>query len=111
MAKQINFEYDGKKYCLEFTRDTIRRMEMRGFVADQIADKPTLMIPQLFAGAFLAHHKHLPQAFIDDLYEEFVDKDKLLNALVEMYSEPVSELFGSGEDANKGKKIKWEQSF
>ena len=30
MAKQLNFEYKGKEYTLEFTRETVKQMEREG---------------------------------------------------------------------------------
>ena len=57
MAKQINFEYDGKEYCLEYTRETVKQMEREGFKSSDVIDKPMLSLPRLFAGAFKAHHK------------------------------------------------------
>ena len=30
-VNQINFDYDGKHYCLEYTRDTVKQMEGAGF--------------------------------------------------------------------------------
>jgi hypothetical protein len=57
MAKTLNFEYKGKEYTLEYTRETIKQMEREGFVAEDVANKPMLTLPKLFAGAFKAHHK------------------------------------------------------
>ena len=31
MAKQLNFEYKGRPYCLEYTRTTVTNMEAMGF--------------------------------------------------------------------------------
>ena len=52
--KQITFEYEGKDYTLEYTRNSVRTMERRGFVSDDITTKPMTVVPDLFAGAFLS---------------------------------------------------------
>ena len=40
MSKQISFEYQGKEYCLEYTRASIRFMEQNmGFNPNDIQDK------------------------------------------------------------------------
>ena len=57
-VNQINFDYNGKHYCLEYTRDTVKQMEAMGFSINDIGDKPATRIEQLWAGAFLANcHK------------------------------------------------------
>lgn len=59
MAKQltINDPVSGVTYTLEFTRKTIELMEKNGFVAADMERKPMTLLPALFAGAFLAHHR------------------------------------------------------
>ena len=52
MAKQIKFEYKGKDYCLEYTRETVKQMERDGFKTENLLSKPMLTLPLLFAGAF-----------------------------------------------------------
>ena len=34
MNKQISFDYEGKTYTLEYTRNSVRQMERRGFVPE-----------------------------------------------------------------------------
>ena len=57
MGKSITFEYEEKKYTLEFNRKSVERLERSGFVLDEISSKPLVMIPMLFHGAFYMHHK------------------------------------------------------
>ena len=57
MAKQLNFEFDGRDYTLEFTRRTVTEMERKGFVVSDVERKPMTTLPTLFEGAFLAHHR------------------------------------------------------
>ena len=101
MAKVINFTYEGKDYTLEFTRRTIRQMEEEGFVAKQIDDRPMTLLPDLFAGAFKAHHKFVKRDVIDKIYANMTHKDKLIEVLAEMYNEPIMALMAEPEDSAK----------
>lgn len=104
MSKQIAFEYDGKEYTLEYTRNTVRQMERRGFVADDIASKPMTVLPDLFAGAFLANHSQIKRAKIDEIYACMGDKQKLIGALTDMYNATIETLLDEPEE---GKNVSW----
>ena len=110
MAKQINFEYKGKDYCLEYTRETIRQMEREGFVAADVVDKPMSSLPKLFAGAFKAHHKYdTKQKVIEEIFETIPNKGAFLEKLTEMYAEPMETLMDDcGDEKNA---TKWEANF
>lgn len=92
MSKTLEFSYEGKDYCLEFTRRSIETMERNGFVVSDIKDKPMLTLPTLFAGAFLAHHKFVRRDVIDAIYEKMTNKQELIGKLAEMYNEPINAL-------------------
>ena len=36
MSKQLNFQYNGINYTLEYTRKSVEQMEREGFVAEDI---------------------------------------------------------------------------
>ena len=92
MAKTLNFEYDGTQYTLEFTKGTVRQMENNGFIASDIDDKPMTILPDLFAGAFLAHHRFTKRPLINEIYKAMPDKGMLIRCLIEMYNEPLAKL-------------------
>ena len=100
MATKITFTYDGKDYCLEFTRKTIRRMEESGFVASRFEDAPMTVLPDLFAGAFLANHKFTDRKVIDEIYDKLTDKRSLIDTLAKMYNEPIEALMADGDEGN-----------
>ena len=109
MAKQLNFEYKGKEYTLEFTRETVKEMEREGFVIEYVLQKPMLFLPKFFAGAFKAHHRYEKQKTIDEMFELFTNKGALIEKLVEMYQDPVESLM---DDENiEGNAIAWEANF
>ena len=102
MAKQLKFTYDGKDYKLEFTRRTVAEMEKKGFIASDITDKPMTMLPALFAGAFLAHHRFVKEDVIDDIYSKLTNKEDLIGKLAEMYNEPIMALVEEPDKNTEG---------
>lgn len=92
MAKQLIFEFEGKEYTLEYTRRTIAEMEKKGFVASEIDNKPMTLLPAMFAGAFLAHHRFVKEDVINDIYSKLTKKEDLIGKLAEMYNEPIMAL-------------------
>lgn len=105
MAKTIKFSFEGKDYTLEYTRNTIRTMESQGFTLSQVSDKPISVLPALFKGAFLAHHKFLKAEVIDKIFAQMTDREHLFETLAEMYNEPIVALMNEPE-ANEGN-ISW----
>ena len=111
MAKQLNFEYGGKEYTLEYTRESVKQMEREGFVAGDIVNKPMLTLPKLFAGAFKAHHKYdTKQKQIDEIFELFKNKQALVEKLAEMYAEPMETLMDD-DNIDEGNAIAWDPNF
>lgn len=99
MSKQLNFTYQGKDYCLEYTRKSVEMLEKNGFVASDIKDKPMTTLPALFAGAFLANHRFVKQEVIDEIFSKMTNKSELIGKLAEMYNEPIMTLIDEPEDA------------
>ena len=104
MATKINFTYDGVDYTLEFTRKTVKQMEDRGFVAARFGEAPMTILPDLFAGAFLANHKFVKRETVDKIYELMTDKQMLVDTLSQMYNEPLAALM---EEPDEGNGIRW----
>lgn len=113
MAKQltINDPVSGVTYTLEFTRKTIELMEKNGFVAADMERKPMTLLPALFAGAFLAHHRFVKRDVIDAIYAKLSHKDELIGALVEMYNEPLMALLDEPEQENDEGNLSWKAGW
>ena len=105
--KQITFEFEGKEYTLEFTKNTVRQMERRGFVAEEIATKPMTVIPDFFAGAFLSKHPQLKRDKIDKIYDSLNGKQRLIRALTDMYTETIEALIDEVDEGNEN----WTPNF
>ena len=107
MAKQltINDPTTGVTYTLEYTRKTVEAMEKNGFVAADVERKPMTLLPALFAGAFLAHHR------IDSIYARMNHKDELIAALVEMYNDPLLSLLDEPEQEGNEGNLSWKTGW
>ena len=99
MNKQLKFNYQGKDFCLEYTRKSVEQMEKNGFVASNIQEKPMTTLPTLFAGAFLANHRFVKQDVIDEIYSKMTNKQELIGKLAEMYNEPIMALVDEPEES------------
>lgn len=99
MAKTITLkDKDNKAYTLEFTRKSVKTMERQGFRIDEIDSKPMTVLPALFAGAFLVHHKFIKPEIIDELFDTTTRKDELIGVLADMYNETIMSLVEEPED-------------
>lgn len=106
MAKKIVFQYGDKEYTLAFTRASITKMEADGFVASDIGEKPMSRLPQLFAGAFLAHHPFVKRETVNDILDHMKDKQGLYASLGEMYGECIKALIDDPEESEGN--VTWE---
>lgn len=105
MSTKIEFDYEGKRYCLEYTRETVKDMEKQGFVASRVLDAPVSMLPDMFAGAFRANHKYTNRKVIDEIFNKISDKNALVDTLSQMYSETIEALMET--DGDEGNAIAW----
>ena len=103
MSRKIEFNYNGKEYVLEYNRKSIEYIERQGFTISQLAEKPMLMLPMAFSGLFFKNHKNTRQNEIDEIYDNFKDKDLLINTIAEMLNEAYSSL----QDDNQEGNIEW----
>ena len=109
MAKQLKFTYKDVEYTLEYTRKTVTEMERKGFVASDVETKPMTTLPQMFEGAFLAHHRYVKKTLISEIYDKMTNKEELIGKLSEMYNEPILTLIEEPEDTEGN--VDWTASF
>ena len=109
MSKQLSFEYQGKEYCLEFTRKSVEKMERKGFKVSDIMEKPVTTLPTLFAGAFIAHHSNIKPELVDEIFLKMKGKDNLIEKLAEMYNEPIMALIDEPDEAEGN--VDWTPSW
>ena len=109
MSKQLRFTYDGKDYCLEYTRKSVEKMERNGFKASDIEDKPMTTLPALFAGAFLHNHPYTKQDVVDKIFAKMPNKGELIGKLAEMYNEPIMTLIDEPDESEGN--VDWTASW
>ena len=109
MAKTLTFEFEGTTYTLEYTRRTVQEMERTGFVAGDIETKPMTVLPQLWEGAFLAHHRFVKRDTVQRIFEKITHKEELIGKLAEMYNEPIATLIAEPEESEGN--VSWTASW
>ena len=87
---------DGKKYTLEYSKNSIMHMERQGFNINELDSKPVMMITMLVQGAFLKNHSSIKAEKVEEIYESLKNKEGFLNKLMEMYREQGDELVDEG---------------
>lgn len=107
MAKKIEFDYNGEHYILEYSKNTVRQLEASGFVLEDVPNRPLTLIPQLFAGSFLCHHRRIKEETVNEIYKHMGNRQLLLETLSEMFRNPAVELLEDPEDDEKN--IEWNQ--
>lgn len=108
-AKQIILTHEGKKYTLEYNRNSIRQMERQGFRLNDSDGMPMNTVTSLFNGAFLMHHRNIAPQTLDAIYDSITKKEDFLAKLAEMYSEPMAALVSEPEDEQGN--ATWEASW
>jgi len=93
------------KYILEFSRESVKFAEQRGFDINDVSKYPMTKIAEFFFYAFRMHHKNVPRDRTDHIL--FVDMggvpDGMIERLVQLYSVPfevLSEVSEGGEPKN-----------
>ncbi len=108
MAIKIQFEADGSKYTLEFSKKTVKAMESRGFSIADVRSRPMTLLPMLFEGAFALHHPKMTSEQIQKIFGRMNDREALFDTLVSMYNAPIEGLF---EDPDEEKNaVSWTQT-
>lgn len=106
MAKTISFEYKDTKYTLEYTRDTIVKMEDWGFDLEEFRKKPVTQVTLLVRGAFYTHHSATKHSLIDEIYDHIPHKDEFISNLIDMYNDSASSLTLEPDEDSEGN-VKW----
>ena len=99
-VSQINFDYNGKHYCLEYNREAVKRMEAAGFKPGESGTTPLLELDMLWAGAFYKNHRKESSNVIEKLLDKMKEKDKLLDALRTMVAETYNSLMDEDDEGN-----------
>ena len=109
VPSSISFDYNGKHYCLEYTRATVQLMERAGFCPNDIDQKPALRLEQMWAGAFLKNHRNVSDRVISELLDKMGDRKKLFGILQDMISETYNALVEDNDtdEGDQGNVVNW----
>lgn len=110
---QITDPNSEKVYTLEFNRKSVLRALKAGVDPNAMASgdiAAALMIPTLFNCAFDMHHKGISEEETDAIYEMIPDKTGLLDALAEVFADPINKLTEDPKGA-KSKNFKWKKTW
>lgn len=95
-ATKIEFEYNGKNYTLQYTADSLKKMEEQGVDFTALGKKILTAGETLFVGSFIANHPQTPKAVAKEIYQQIKGKadggEALDDVLFEMFNEAVNEI-------------------
>ena len=94
---KIEFEYDGTPIVLEYTADSLKKMEADGFDFSSIEKKIFTAPGEIFCGAFIANHPGIPKKDRMKMYEDLQAEndetgDSIMDAIGQMLAEAVDEI-------------------
>lgn len=94
----------GETYTLEFSRDTVRWAESRGFDLDDVSKFPMTKIYEFFWYAFRMHHKNVSKERTDRIIDEDWGgingiPDGVLERLGQLYAAPFNTLVDKDVEA------------
>lgn len=91
----------GKKYTLEFDKESVKFAEGRGFDINDVAKYPMTKISELFFYAFRMHHRNVAREKTDKLLEGIgALPENFLERLINLYSEPFAAFNGDEDGEN-----------
>ncbi len=105
-VNQINFDYNGKHYCLEYNREAVKRMEAAGYKPGESGSTPLIELDMLWAGAFYKNHRKTSSKIIEEILDKMKDKMGLLEALRNMMAETYNSLMDDDE-GDEGNVVEW----
>ena len=97
----IHDNENDRDYTLEFSRDTIKFAEGRGFKLQDVDDFPMSKIPEFFWYAFRMHHPSVSLNQAEKLLERMGGlNEALARRLGELWAVPFSTLNPNGDEKN-----------
>ena len=95
-ATKIEFEYKGKPYTLQYTADSLKKMEAQGVDFTALDKKILTAGETLFVGSFIANHPETPKALAKEIYKEIKAEaeggEALDDVLFKMFNEAIEEI-------------------
>lgn len=104
---RITDNQNGKVYELDFSRESVKFAENRGFKIDEIPVFPVTRIPELFYYSFRKNHKNVARSQTDALLDGMGGvSNAVLERLVQLYNQAaLTHLISTDEDAAKNERV------
>ena len=91
--KRLKFTFEGVDYTLEYTPESVRKMERDGFDFTKMESHVVNIGYDLFKGAFIANHNYVPDKQREKIYPllkaQNIDGKNLIECLAEMLSDEI----------------------
>lgn len=97
----------GADYTLEFSRDTVRWAEGRGFKLDDVGNFPMTKVYEFFWYAFRMHHKNISREKTDRIIDEWGGIEGIPEGVLERLGQLYVATFSTmrDEDASRPCKV------
>lgn len=104
---RLNDNENGVAYELDFSRESIRFAEARGFELDSVFRFPVTKIPELFYYAFRKNHRNVARSQTDALLEKMGGlPSSALERLNQLYNQAaLTHLIATDEDVEKNSQV------
>lgn len=92
---KIEFTRENQDYVLEFTADSLKKMEKRGFSFSKIEDRIISAMDDLFCGLFIENHDDVPNRERLEIFHELTDEEdgaSLEEVMTAMLNEALEEI-------------------
>lgn len=109
-AKVIKFNDGNNTYELTFTRESAEATERMGFQITEYLNGINLLKNSqvLFYGSFMARNRGIKRKEVDTLFSHVNDKEGLMVALVEAFSDSIKSLISTSDEDDTAKNATWE---
>ena len=105
--KTIAINYEGKQYKLEYTREAVKQFENMGYSLNDLSQRVyTVRIPLVFCG-LKANHPTMSVKKAEEIYNSLNNREKFMEALIDMIAETYTELTGDNEQGNATWEANW----
>ncbi len=104
---RITDNVTGEVYELDFSRDSIRFAENRGFEMDSLLKFPNTKIPEFFYYAFRKNHKRIARSQTDEILENLGGlTSQMIERLIQLYNQAaLTHVLALDEDTEKNERM------
>lgn len=100
---KITYTTTGEVFTLDFSRETVKFMERKGFIASEISDYIQSRVPEFFFYSFRKNHPNVSRQKTDEILSSWGGMTmEVLTRLIELFNQArFSNVIQDEEDAEK----------